>query len=96
MNLTTEERRALVKMAYCEDKTWFDKVDRMPNLQVYAIFHKMKMDGKIAFCPDGKIYFRSDEEVKELKKKRYESHCGHQITIDEFFGEDIIEKGEKN
>ena len=84
--LTTEQRRSALKLAY-SDRYWIERVDRMPNKQVYAIFDKLRKDGMINFDDNGNIYFRSIQEVKDLKKKRKEEKEGHQITIDEWLKE---------
>lgn len=84
--LTTEQRRSALKLAYM-DKDWVEKVERMSNTQIYAIFNKFKADGVINFDDNGNIFFRTKEEVKELKKRREEAKNGHQITLDEFMAE---------
>lgn len=84
--LTTEQRRSALKLAYT-DRNWVNKVEKMPDIQVYAIFDKFRKDGMINFDDNGNIFFRSKEEVKELKKRREESRNGHQITLDEFMTE---------
>lgn len=91
--LTTEQRRSALRLAYA-DRDWVNKVDKMKPNQVYAIYDKLRMDGVINFDDKGNIFFRTPEEVKELKKKRQEAKCGHQITFDEFFG-DLIEERNK-
>ena len=84
--LTTEQRRSALKLAY-SDRNWVEKIDMMPNKQVYAIFDKLRKDEIINFDDNGNIYFRSRQEVRDLKKKRKEEKEGHQITIDEWLKE---------
>ena len=90
-DLSTSERRSILKMLRLNDfedfKKWSDQVDHMPTKQVYAIFNKMKADGYINFDGDGKVFFRTKEEVKYLKKMRDEAKNGHQITLDEYLKE---------
>ena len=78
--LTTEQRRSALKLAY-DDRTWIDKVDRMPNKQVYAIFDTMRKSGQIVFDDAGNLLFRSKEEVRKIKEARTGYH---QITFDEW------------
>ena len=88
--LTTEQRRSALKLAY-SDRDWVDKVDTMSNKQVYAIFDNLKRKGMIVLDGCGNIFFRTREEVNELKKRRKERGY-HQITIDEFFGDLVTQK----
>lgn len=81
--LTTEQRRSALKLAYA-DREWVYKVDAMPPKQVYAIFDKLRKDEMINFDENGNIYFRSRQEVNDLKKKRKEAINGHQMTFDEW------------
>lgn len=81
--LTTEQKRAALKLAYA-DRDWIDKIDKMPNLQVYAIYDHLCKIGMIYFDEKGNIFFRSKEEVQELKEKRLGVH---QMTIDEWLQE---------
>lgn len=89
--LTTEQRRSAIKLAY-NDRNWIDKVNVMSNKQVYAIFDKLKKDGIINLDGNGNIFFRTREEVNELKKRRKEQNRCHQITLDEFFGDLVTQK----
>ena len=84
--LTVEQRRAAIKLAY-SDRNWIDKVDSMPTKQICGIFDNLKKIGMINFDERGNIFFRSKEEVKELKKRRQEAHNGHQITLEEYMKE---------
>ena len=81
--LTTEQKRSALKLAYA-DREWVDSVDNMPKKQVYAIYDQLKRDGIINFNDDGSIFFRTREEVRELKKRRREARIGHQMTFDEW------------
>lgn len=84
--LSTEQRRSALKLAY-SNKEWINKVDSMPNKQVYAVFDKMKKDGIINFDSNGNVFFKSRAEINELKKRREESRNGHQITLEEYMKE---------
>lgn len=81
--LTTEQRRSALKLAYSTSK-WIDRIDDMSDKQVYAVFDKFVKDGLINFDEKGNIFFRSKEEVQELKEKRLGVH---QMTIDEWIQE---------
>ena len=78
--LTTKEKRSLLKLAYV-DKDWIDRIDNMPNKQVYAIFEGLKKCGKISFDDNLNIIIRTDEEVKELKDIR---QGWHQMDFDDW------------
>lgn len=85
---TTKQKRSALILAYPDDEEWGRKVDKMPDMQVYAIFEKLRKDGMINVNPDGSLSFRSKEEVDELKKRREIVHDKyyHQITLEEYFG----------
>jgi len=78
--LTTEQRKSALKLAYA-DRDWVSKVDKMPPKQIYAIFNKLKKDGIINLDGHGNVFFRTREEVNELKERR---DGFHQITLDEY------------
>lgn len=86
--LTTEQRRSALKLAY-DDRAWIDKVDKMSNKQVYAIFDTMRKSGQIAFDDVGNLFFRSKEEVRKIKEARTGYH---QITFDEWTKEQEASK----
>ena len=81
--LTTEQRRSALKLAY-DSRDWINKVDKMPSIQVYAIFDKLRKDGIINLDEKGNIFYRSREEVKKIKERR---SGYHQITLDEWLEE---------
>lgn len=81
--LTTEQRRSALRLAYC-DRAWTDKVDKMPRLQVYAIFDSFVKTGRIKFDEYGNLHFDNSSKKKEPEKY-------HQITFDEYL-KDIEQK----
>lgn len=88
--LSTLARRAAIMQVYHTDE-WEDKVQRMSNLQVYAIYDSFCKDGYIWFDECNDMHFRTPEEVKELRRKRKEAHgSGHQITLEEYFKDEEI------
>lgn len=94
--LTTEQRRSALKLAYGDDREWIAKVEKMHDKQIYAVFNKLRMDGLINFDQHGNIYFRSREEVNELKKRREIIHSYHQITLDEWLKDNNRKEKKKN
>ena len=90
--LTTEQRRSALKLAY-DDRAWIDKVDKMPNKQVYAIFDSFRKSGQIAYDNSGNLIFRSKDEVKKLKEAR---EGVHQVTLDEYLKDLEMKEREQN
>lgn len=81
--LTTKQRRAALKLVY-NDPEWPDKVDRMSNAQVYAIFDKFRISGRISYDDYGNLIFRNEDEVRKLQEAR---SGVHQVTLDEYLKE---------
>lgn len=92
--LSTSARRAAIMQVYKTDE-WEDKVQRMNNMQVYAIYDSFCKDGYIWFDDYNDMHFRTPEQVKELRQKRKEAHgSGHQITLEEYLKEEEIKSRE--
>lgn len=89
--LTSKQRRAALKLVY-NDADWLDKVDRMTNKQVYAIFDKFRLSGRISYDDYGNLIFRNNEEVKKLQEAR---SGVHQVTLDEYLKDIEFKEREK-
>ena len=81
--LTTVQRRAALKLVYNESD-WPEKVDRMSNRQVYAIFDNLRRTGQISYDDYGNLIFRTKDEVRKLQEAR---SGVHQVTLDEYLKE---------
>lgn len=59
---------------YSESPSWVDKVKRMPDNQVIAIWHKFSKFGN----------FQRSENIKRFNKKKNKAQEPHQITMFEY------------
>ena len=82
--ISTSDRRKAIIHAYGDDEKWAIRVKNMPNIQVYAIFDELVKSDRIVVDGNGKLSYRTLKEVNELRKRRKEAKCGHQITLDEW------------
>ena len=95
-NITSKEKALAVIKAYKNNPGWEEKVKKMSPWQIYAIFDNLVKRGVIYYDDKKNIKYRTPEEAKELKKRREEFHSDcHQVTLNEYFGEEMLTQKEK-
>ena len=95
-NITSKEKALAVVKAYKNNPGWEEKVKKMSPWQIYAIFDNLVKRGVIYYDDKKNIKYRTPEEAKELKKRREEFHSDcHQVTLNEYFGEEMLTQKEK-
>ena len=85
--IPVEKRKKAIMKAYNDTESWVLQVNKMPIVQICAIFDNLVRQGRIVVHENGNLSYKTLDDLRKERKLKNEVKCGHQMTLDEWLKE---------